>query len=311
MGIIKGLIFIIVYFSSLSVLYLTEYNTIAFVFILALSVTILFKLEVLEKRVCSETSTVQTLQDQLINQKNYFAETLLHDLKVPTIAQLRGLELLKHETIGTISYAQEELISQIEHSCKYVLEMISMILTTYKYELKEYVLSYEEISISELVLESFIELSEDARKRGVRFSYISTSDKVIVEADRGELKKAIKTLLSAVILYSNKGEVIMVNLSLKDELIKFSIILKSRTLSSQECATMFEYNYFEGIPKYTNVGQDISLYLVKKIIDSHCGAIYASAAEEELRNIVFIIPQYRIQSTFEEPVAPVLAAVYQ
>ena len=62
--------------------------------------------------------------NEIEKQKEYFIETLVHDLKVPTLAQYRGLELLENEVVGNLSEEQKELVSQIKYSCKYILDMI-------------------------------------------------------------------------------------------------------------------------------------------------------------------------------------------
>ena len=88
---------------------------------------------------------------EIERQKEYFIETLTHDLKVPTLAQLRGLELLNSELVGTLTPAQRELTSQIEESCKYILDMISMIVNTYKFECGQNKLVYDKFDFSQLL----------------------------------------------------------------------------------------------------------------------------------------------------------------
>ena len=73
-------------------------------------------------------------EKEIERQKEYFIETLIHDLKVPTIAQLRGLELLQKGTFGIINNDQKEILNNITDSCQYILTMISMVLNTYRFE---------------------------------------------------------------------------------------------------------------------------------------------------------------------------------
>ena len=112
MGIIKGLIFIIIYFSSLAVIYMTEYNTPALLCILSISLYFMMHIRHINKHLKQKTLVNQKLKEKLISQRNYFAEVLVHDLKVPTLAQLRGLELMRQELIGPIAQPQKDMICQ-------------------------------------------------------------------------------------------------------------------------------------------------------------------------------------------------------
>ncbi len=68
------------------------------------------------------------MKSALFSQRENFIKTLSHDIRVSTLAQIRGLDLLQSK------YSQEELITDINESCKYSLDMINMLLNTYRYE---------------------------------------------------------------------------------------------------------------------------------------------------------------------------------
>lgn len=303
MSIIKGLIFVIVYFSSLSVIYSTEYNTPALLCIVSMSVFFMMYVFNIKKELKLKIQTNRKLYEKLVSQRNYFTEVLVHDLKVPTIAQLRGLEILKNETIGSLAASQKDMISQIEQSCKYILEMISMIIATYKLELDEYDLYYERINLPELLLEGVKDVSPLLQEKDVSFSYMATQADAFAEADRAEMKKVITALLSTAIMYSKSGEKILVNITTKNNNLKFSVITRGKALTEEECASMF--SYCANNPKYGAVGHDIGLYLSKKIIDAHRGRIYASSDGIATNTFTFIIPQ-NLQEAVLENVYPVL-----
>lgn len=53
-----------------------------------------------------------------IKQQATFITDLSHDLKIPTIAQIRALELLLKGEFGKLTTEQEEMIQLILESCK-------------------------------------------------------------------------------------------------------------------------------------------------------------------------------------------------
>ena len=283
---------------------MTEYNTPSLLCILSMSVFFLMHLVHVNKALRLKIQSNQKLQEKLIGQRNYFTEVLVHDLKVPTIAQLRGLELLKNEAVGPVTSAQNDMINQIEQSCQYTLDMISMVLATYKLELEEYNLYYEHTKIPELLLESFVELSHFAQERNVTFTYMATQDEAEAEVDRAEIKKVIINLLASAVAHSRSGEKILVNITTKENNLKFSVITHGKALSRDECTAMFS-DYYLNNPKYTAVGHDIGLYLAKKIIEAHNGRIYASTDGVLTNTFTFIIPQSQKEAAIEQA-CPVL-----
>lgn len=71
---------------------------------------------------------------ELEERKNTFIATLTHDLKTPTIAQIRALDLLLGEAFGSLVDEQKEMLEQIKSSCKYMYDLIFTILDTYLYD---------------------------------------------------------------------------------------------------------------------------------------------------------------------------------
>ena len=54
------------------------------------------------------------IKNEMLKQREYFINTLSHDLRVSTLAQIRGLDLLKNDE------EQQELVSDIHISLKMV-----------------------------------------------------------------------------------------------------------------------------------------------------------------------------------------------
>ena len=231
-------------------------------------------------------------EKEIERQKEYFIETLIHDLKVPTLAQLRGLELIQNGTVGEINADQKELISNITESCKYILTMISMVLNTYRYESQRNSLYYEKFDLQDIVVKSFEEISNLAKEKNIDFVYQANGDNTYLEADKEELKKVIINLLNNAVVYSAVGEKIVVKIECENNNLTFSVSSKGISLSNKECINLFERTS-EKNPKYTTVGHGISLYLCKKIIDVHNGKIFASTDGNLTNTFTFVIPQFR------------------
>ncbi len=229
-------------------------------------------------------------------QKEYFIETLTHDLKIPTLAQLRGLELLKSEFVGGLNQEQQELVSHIEDSCEYILDMISMIVNTYRFETGANKLVYEKFDLVELLFECFAKLSEIAKEKSSFFVYRTSIKKVIIAADRVELGKVIINLLTNTLMYTYKNEPIFVDINQTKDQVEFIVTSRGILLSEKECMTMFD-SFGARTPKYSTIGNGIALYLCKKIIDAHKGRIFASTDGEKFNKYTFILPGLTVEQS--------------
>ena len=242
---------------------------------------------------------IENLKKRMTLQREYFTETLVHDLKVPTIAQLRGLELLQHETIGTVSCEQKELIVQIKQSCKYVLDMITTVINTYKLEGGDDNIVYEEFNISNLLTECFDEISYIAKDKNLTFACVSPQNNILLEAGRAEIKKVMLTLLSNAATYSDENERIPVNITADNDLLKFAVSCKGIALTKEECREMFNF-VRNNESRFSIIGQGIEMYLSKKIIDIHNGQIFVNTDGENSNTFTFIIPRYKSKTKIKD-----------
>ena len=224
----------------------------------------------------------QALQkNELVCQRDVFINSLSHDLRIPIIAQIRALELVKNQKFGEINNAQKDIINQIEQSCRCILNLTSLMINTYKMENNSYKLLYERFNISDVIVSCFDELLPLASEKKITFEYSSDNKNLNIIADREELKKVILNLLASVISNSCIGQKISVILSLVKNKIKLTI-----SSNNKEICTNFEYN-----SPFTSVGHAIRMGFCKKIIETHHGKIIEN---NKNGSFSFEIPQYGV-----------------
>ena len=74
----------------------------------------------------------------LQKQRESFVASLSHDLKNPTIAQIRAIELILKGNFGQISSEQREIIQMVLDSCRYMKAMLVNILKHTKTRKEQY-----------------------------------------------------------------------------------------------------------------------------------------------------------------------------
>lgn len=204
------------------------------------------------------------LKHNFIEQRNYFIQTLSHDLRVSSIAQIRGIEFIQKDK--SLLESQKEMLSNVNDSCKFTLDMINMLLNTYKFEQKEPVLNYEYSNIAEIVSNSCNILSNQCKEKGIKL--INSISNAYLDFDKNYISKVINILLSTAIFYSDKNSFIKVFNKEQTNEVEVNILYCGNILTDEELKRMFSKN-----PRFSTVGHGIKMHLCKKIIDFHKGKI--------------------------------------
>lgn len=225
-----------------------------------------------------------SLKSELFNQREYFIKTLSHDLRVSTLAQIRGLDLLQKKY-------SESLITDVEESCKYSLDMINMLLSTYRYDNGEQILNKELFNFSDLVSCVCSKLESIIAEKGIEFYFVMNSSEIIC-ADKIEIEKLLYYLLLTAIFYSEKNNKIAISVKKENGNLEVSVTYCGNSLSEEECRRMFMNN-----PRFSTVGHGIKMYMCKKIVEFHGGKILVNNIARNINSFTFIIPEGNISQS--------------
>lgn len=226
-------------------------------------------------------------------QRDTYISTLNHDLKIPTIAQIRALELLLDESIGSINSTQREIINSTLDSCRYMYEMLSMLTSAYKYENKDCVLNYKKIEMLKLVNSCFENLSKKLCDKNIKVIFRSKEAFIDVFADKSQLQKALENLIdySVSSAYENSDIICELKKAHLSGNIFISLVFKSPYVSTEKLKNMFNM-YSTPAEKLDKVGSGLSLYLAKQIIEAHNGKIYVESYKKNYSSYNIKLPLY-------------------
>lgn len=214
-------------------------------------------------------------------QRDTYISTLNHDLKIPTIAQIRALELLLDESMGSINSAQKEIINSTLDSCRYMYEMLSTITSTYKYENKDFVLDIEKVEMLDFMYACFASASKRLEDKNVKVILRSREMFYNIFADKTQLQKAFENLINYCVLsaYENTNVICEVKKSRDRESVFVSLVFESPYMSFEKLQNMFNM-YSTPSEKMDKVGSGLGLYLAKQIIEAHNGEITVESNEK-------------------------------
>ena len=236
-------------------------------------------------RISTESSTDQA--DDYEKQRETFIASLSHDLKNPTIAQIRAMELLLKGKFGSITSQQREIMEMVLDSCRYMKAMLGNILNTYKNEKGTVILTNEQVSIADLAVECTDEMIFLAKDKNIKVILRNESEKDIVWGDMVQLRRVVMNLLSNSIKYAYPNSELLINIYNEGNFTCFKFENNSPYLPPEKREKIFA-RYISFSKNHCGIG--LGLYASKKIVEAHNGIIFVQSFENEKNIFGFKIP---------------------
>ena len=238
-----------------------------------------------------------TIEKKVEAQKENFISTLTHDLKNPTLAQIRALELLINDTFGKLTPDQHEIITHTLNSCKYMLNMILTILHTYKFDAGIVKLNYSKFDAIEVTKKIIAEYLFMAKDKNQKIKIYSNYESIFLQADEMQITRVITNLLSNSIYYGFINSEIKIFIDrTKNHKLVFKIENSSKYIPLNILKNIFnKYSNDENDTFHKN-STGIGLYLSKQIISAHSGEMIADSSLSNITTFGFILncyPEYR------------------
>ena len=224
--------------------------------------------------------------DAIQTQRETFVASLSHDLKNPTIAQIRAIELILKGKFGKVEPQQREIMEMLLDSCKYMNAMLGSVLTTYRNEKGTINFKTEKVSIGDLAIECIDEMIYLAKDKNIKLSLENTAVKEYVWGDKVQLKRVIMNLLSNSIKYAYSNTEIKIFVYNETNYTSFRYENISPYLPNDKQEKIFA----RYISYSNNNGIGLGLYASKKIVEAHGGNIFVKSFEDDRNIFGFKIP---------------------
>ncbi len=245
------------------------------------------KLEDRKKRYVIVIKNV-TDQRELEILKEDFVATLTHDLKVPIIAETNMLELFLNESFGKISEKQEIALKNMQSSNRELLDLVQIVLETYKYEGQNFRLYRENIMLKGFIEEIIYEMIPIADKSHNTLVFNSTRD-IRVLADRIQLKRVIKNLIQNAISYGAQNSPIEITIGEIPKYIIIKVKDYGKGISPNDIKKIFN-KYYSAAKKFRKIGTGLGLYLSFQIAKAHGGNLTVESIEGDYTEFCVMLP---------------------
>ena len=229
-----------------------------------------------------------TDQKELENLKEDFVATLTHDLKVPIIAETNMLELFLNESFGPVSEKQEIALKNMQVSNKELLDLVQIVLETYKYRDCNISLYKENIMLRSFINEIVDEMEPISIKNNNKLKFSSPRD-IRVYADRIQLKRVIKNLIQNAISYGEPNFPIEISIGEIPQYIVIKVKDYGAGISQSDIDKIFN-KYYSAAKKFRKIGTGLGLYLALQIVKGHGGELAVESEEGKFTEFTIKLP---------------------
>lgn len=231
-----------------------------------------------------------TTEKEIETLKEDFVATLTHDLKVPIVAASNIIDLFLANKFGEISEKQKYALDSMKSSNKSLLELVQILLETYKLKDRGIKLVRSDFEINPFIEETVEEMQPIASDNKLELCYTPCEGVEIINADPVQLRRVIKNLISNAIDHSNTKKLIDIKTGKYQNGITISVIDYGQGISKDELKMIFN-KYYSAAKKLRKVGTGLGLYLSQQIAVAHGGEIVAASEEGVRTEFCVKIPQ--------------------
>lgn len=218
-----------------------------------------------------------TDQKELETVKEDFVATLTHDLKVPIIAETNMIELFLGESFGKISDKQRLALKNMQTSNKELLDLVQIVLETYKIKGGKITLYKENIMLKSFIEEIIEEMTPIAAKTKNKINFILDRD-IRVFADRFQLKRVVKNLIQNAISYGEPQSPIDISIGEIPNYVTIKVKDHGAGISKEDINKIFN-KYYSAAKKFRKIGTGLGLYLALQILKAHNGDLNVESEE--------------------------------
>ena len=229
-----------------------------------------------------------TTEKEIETLKEDFVATLTHDLKVPIVAEANIINFLLDGKFGEITEKQELALNNMKNSNQELIELVQIILETYKVKEKGIKLFKENIMLDKFLTDIVNETQPIAKISGIKINYHSERD-INIFADSMQLTRVVKNLISNAISHSNTKEKIDITTGEIPGFVTISVIDYGQGIPKKELKLIFN-KYYSATKKFRKIGTGLGLYLSQQIAKAHGGEITVESEENVRTEFCIKIP---------------------
>ncbi|MBE0644829.1 MAG: response regulator [Bacteroidetes bacterium] len=252
------------------------------------------ELELANKKLRAVQEEIEKSNDQLkqLNeQKNMLLGMAAHDLRNPLYLIEGYSEFLLKDNSENISADQRTIISAIQSSSTYMVQMINDLLDVHKIETGKMDLKLEVADFTQVVRNVIDRNEFSATNKGVEITVSLPDDIPHFLFDPSRIEQVMGNLIDNAIKFSFKGSAIEVSVQYHDAEIMFSVKDYGPGIPEKEQGRLFKpFSTTSVKPTGNEKSTGLGLAIAESIVSKHNGRIWVQSEQGKGSQFCFALP---------------------
>lgn len=223
--------------------------------------------------------------------KSEFFSDISHELRTPLTAIKTGISLLKQSGRGPITDKQERLLTILSEESNRLINLVNTVMDLSKMEAGMMAYNFREehfIAFIEQVITEMTPLFE-AKKIHLRTDLNRSVPPM--QLDRERILQALRNLIGNAVKFTPNGGQISISAGPKEGKVAFSVRDSGPGIPQENLDTIFEKFHQAPLEASQRLkGTGLGLALVKHIITSHGGTVWAESETGQGSVFTFVLP---------------------
>jgi two-component system sensor histidine kinase GlrK len=231
---------------------------------------------------------------QLDKMKSDFFSSMSHELRNPLSTIKMGIQLLPEKTEGMPTEKQKKLLTILSEESTRVLELVNSVLDLSKMEAGMMTYHLEKKELVPLIEQAIKEMQPLAEAKKIDLSRKTTEALPILEMDSERILQALRNLIGNAVKFTPAGGHVTLSTQLtngRTRGVTVSVADTGPGIPEENLSSIFD-KYRQVTPKGSHPvkGTGLGLALVKEIITSHGGRVWAESKPGQGSTFIFVLP---------------------
>ncbi len=221
----------------------------------------------------------EEIKNKYEQNRNELITNISHDLKTP-VTTIKGYAEGIMDGIPKSKEKQDKYLQTIHQNTVHMESLIKDLFLLSKFDLDKSLYQFEEINLNDYLKDSYEELRFDLQEKGIQLNFESSyNNRVLVKADRQQLKRVILNIINNAINFKNSNNpIIKMILTETEDEAQIEIRDNGKGISEDILNKIFDRFYkADKSRSEKTTGTGLGLYIARKIILDHNGRIWAKS----------------------------------
>lgn len=209
--------------------------------------------------------------------RNSFVLTLAHDFQVPLIGEQRAIEFLI-QIADQENFNYKDILQELLENNVSIVGLLNKSIDIYNYESGEKTLELEKLEIADILITASRKFQDLAKEKCVKLSFEQKNETMLTYADFKEILKAIQPIIENAIENSKKDDSVQIKYRKRKDNVIIAISNPEMIPIETQKKIFKRYEMLVAIER--KIGSGTGLFLSKKIIEAHSGAIWFDSDAE-------------------------------